>query len=126
MGLLFGFSISASAQNLVLDVQPGPAAGMDSQLRLAAPNTPSGNIKDFKAIRWTCGGSPCGSRGLLKFDLNTLGANAIVDSAFLFLYHNPSSSDPGHSILGGSNATWLRVVNSAWDEATVTYDSQPS
>lgn len=125
-GLLLGLFFGAQAQGLVLDVQPGPAKGMDTQLRLAFPNNPSGNIKDFKAIRWTCGGAPCGSRGLLKFDLDTLGSNAIVDSAFLYLYHNPSSSDPGHSTLSGSNATWLRVVTSPWHADTVTYNTQPT
>lgn len=119
-------SFAATAQHSLV-LQPSPAQGMDAQLRFQYPSQTAGTLKDFKAIKWTCGGVPCGSRGLLKFDLDTIiNKNAVVDSAFLFLYHNPTSADLGHSNGSGSNATWLRVVTSPWDEATVTLNTQPS
>lgn len=125
LGLLAFFSLELSAQ-YYWSKQPGPVDGMDAQLRFQYPNQNAEQMKDFKAIKWTCG-APCGSRGLLKFDLSALiDSAAIVDSAFLFLYHNPTSSDQGHSTLSGSNATFLRRVTSAWDETTVTLNTQPT
>lgn len=124
--IFLGFLSTGISAQYLWSNQPGPAQGMDTQLRFQYPTQNGGQIKDFKAIAWTCG-VPCGSRGLLKFDLKALiDSAAIVDSAFLYLYHNPTSSDPGHSTLSGSNATYLRRVTSAWEELTVTLNTQPS
>jgi len=125
LGALFMGCLSMAQGQNYLNLQPGPNDGMDAQLRFQYPAQNAGSMTDFKAIKWTCGGNPCGSRGLLKFDLSQVPADAILDSVFLNLYHNPTASDPGHTTNGG-NATWLRRVTQSWDENTVTLDTEPA
>lgn len=127
--LLFALSWSIPFNSLsqtTITLQPGPTDGKDAQLRIQYPDTTSGNQPDFKAIIWTCTGMPCGSRGLIEFDLSAIPQDATINDAFLSLYHNPTSADPGHSTLSGSNACWLRRVTSYWSEDAVTWNTQPT
>ncbi len=127
--VLFALSCSITLNGLsqtTITIQPGPADGKDAQLRIQYPDTTSGIQPDFKAIIWTCFGNPCGSRGLIEFDLSAIPQDAIINNASLSLYHNPTSADPGHSTLSGSNACWLRRVTSYWSEDSVTWNTQPS
>lgn len=123
--LSWGISLNSLSQTTIT-LQPGPTDGKDAQLRIQYPDTSSGTQPDFKAIIWTCGGMPCGSRGLIEFDLSAIPQDATINNASLSLYYNPTSGDPGHSTLSGSNACWLRRVTSYWSEDSVTWDTQPS
>ena len=92
------------------------------------PNANFGSHDDMLAASWTVGGNPSNTRGFLYFNLSDIPSNAIVTSASLSLYHNPSSlsGNIGHSQQGGSNAAWLKRLTSAWTEYGVTWNNQPN
>ncbi|MCB0794242.1 MAG: DNRLRE domain-containing protein, partial [Flavobacteriales bacterium] len=77
------------------------------------------------AVAWTNSGGPSNIRSLLAFDLDTLPVGAQILDARLSLYHDPTSSEGEHSSLSGPNNCSIRRVLQAWDEMTVTWDSQP-
>jgi hypothetical protein len=53
-------------------------------------------------------------RGLLKFDLSSIPANATVTSATLYLYENGNKT---------GQTTYLYRVTSSWNESTVTWNT---
>lgn len=67
-------------------------------------------------------------RSLLYFDLSSIPANAIVSEAKLYLYNNPTSAFNGgaHYAFNGSNAGLVQPISSVWNDATVTWNSQPT
>jgi hypothetical protein len=119
------FSVASFAQTLIL--QPDPAAGKDAELFSCVPcgynNQNYGNKKDLNAIAWTNSGNSSNIRSLIQFNLSSIPANAVVTSALLSLYYNPTSSEGTHS---GTNTALLQRVTSSWGELTVTWDTQPT
>lgn len=118
-----------------LSLQPGNTAcdnGTDGLIGdcgpCGYPDLNLGDHQDMLAASWTVSGNQSNVRALLNFDLSSIPSNAIVTSAGLSLYHNPSSASGniGHSQTGGSNAAWLRRVTSAWDEYSLTWNTQPT
>jgi hypothetical protein len=53
-------------------------------------------------------------RGLVRFDLSAIPANATITSATLYLYENGNKT---------GQATYIYRVTSSWNESTVTWDS---
>ena len=81
-----------------------------------------GNLPYFRALSWTSGNVPFSERSLIQFDPNQIPVSnaASIKSATLYLYgvdHNPLTT---------SNACNLLFVSSNWDEATVTWNTQPA
>ena len=85
-----------------------------------------GGADDFAAMAWTNGGNVSNGRSLIRFELSSIPTNAIVTSAMLSLYFNPSSSNGDHQSLSGPNTALLQKITSSWDEYTVTWDNQPT
>lgn len=85
-----------------------------------------GSDPDLSAIAWTNSGSPSNCRGLFDFDLSAIPNNATIVDAKLFLYHNPTSGNGGHSSQSGSNACLLQRVTQSWSEDAVTWNTQPT
>ncbi|MEY4604181.1 MAG: hypothetical protein RIT43_1473 [Bacteroidota bacterium] len=114
------------AQTLTL--QPDAVSGKDAFINSLQPTTPSGASQDLSAIAWTNSGSPVTVRGLIKFDLSSIPQGSLVNSATLYLYHNPSSSNTSaqHQSLSGSNEGVIRRITSEWDENTVNWNTQPT
>ena len=69
-----------------------------------------------------------GQRGLVKFDLSTIPANATILSAKLTLYSNPTpnNGDLIHANSGPDNTTLIQRVISTWTASTVKWTNQPS
>jgi hypothetical protein len=63
---------------------------------------------------------------LLRFTLDTIPPEDVVLSAHLSLYHDPISIENSHSSLSGPNSGLVQRITSAWDEQTVTWNTQPS
>lgn len=65
---------------------------------------------------WTSSGDPFDTRDLFQFDYSTIGNNAIVDSARLFLYadHTPLNGDQINAHSGSSNAFYVQRITSNW------------
>lgn len=80
------------------------------------------------ANTWTHEGVTIYQRGLFKFDLSSIPANATILSAKLSLYSNPT---PGNGDLinansGPNNAMLIQKVTSAWTPSTVKWVNQPN
>ncbi|HET6227227.1 MAG TPA: DNRLRE domain-containing protein [Bacteroidia bacterium] len=127
--LLFIFLIvmfcrtSVKAQTTIT-LQPDPTAGKDAEVSLIVPNTNYGTSEKATPYAWTQNGDLNVTRVLMQFDLSAIPLNATITSAKLSLYFNPYYT--GVTQHNGSNALWIQRVTSAWDEGTVTWNTQPT
>ncbi len=85
-----------------------------------------GNNTEMNAISWTNGGQQSDTRSLMYWNFSDIPSNAVITQANLNLYWNPNSSNTGHSSQSGSNEAVLIRASSAWDEQTVTWNTQPT
>jgi len=129
--------------------KPGPDIGHDAYIWTTGNCMPNGdtqlpanrnfgNDPRIQSVAWTWSALGCFTgaiRSLLKFDeLSTIPANAEIISAELKLYGVPSSTGwIGNSCYPGSpytsncpNRTFIQRVTSAWEEQTVTWNTQPT
>lgn len=80
------------------------------------PNIWLGNISQLLAEAWTSGGNAFTARSLIKFDYSSVISGAIIDSAKLMLYADPTPSN-GNSVdahFGPSNSYYIQRITSAW------------
>jgi len=116
----------ALSQIISLQQKPGAAIGEDAYLASFGANTNYGSHPDFASFGWTCGGSPCIGRCLLKFDLSSIPAGAVIVDAKLNLFANPGTPNTNGIPMQGNNASYLYRVTSPWNENSVTYNNYPS
>jgi hypothetical protein len=88
-----------------------------------------GSYDQIAAAAWTfsgLGGQDGYLRALIDFaDLQSIPQGTTVSYAYLSLYGVPTSGLIGSGSYG-SNACYVQRVTSAWDESTVTWNTQPS
>ncbi|MBK9530782.1 MAG: DNRLRE domain-containing protein [Chitinophagaceae bacterium] len=116
--------LAAAVQTLVL--QP---ANNVNEVHLGFWNGDYTNSADveFAGCAWTSGGSPLNTRGLFKFDLSSIPANATILTAKLSLYSMPAPL-LGNFIdanFGTNNALYLERVTANWTPGIVTWQTQP-
>lgn len=121
--LLIAFGSSAYSQ-VTLVLQPDSTAGVDALISSLEPTRNFGRNPEFDALAWTAG-SPVNFRSMVKFDLSSIPTGAVIQSATLNLYFNPTSSNGQHSSMSGSNESVLRRIVDPWDEMSVTWNNQP-
>lgn len=120
-----------NAQTTII-LQPDSLQGKDAYISDWYPgnyqNTNFGSVTDFDGIAWTASGTGYVSRSLIDFSLSAIPATATIIDAKLSLYHNPNSNQSGsiHQSLSGSNDSRLERITSAWNEFTVTWNTQPA
>ena len=87
-----------------------------------------GTVPFLNIQAWTNSGGPAIQRSLIEFDLSLIPANAIIQSAYLFLYvdMNLNTFPGGHQQLSGSNESVIERITSNWNENSVTWNIQPS
>ena len=90
------------------------------------------NYSAYKMIAmqaWTMGGQTRYKRTAMKFVLDDIPVGSRIVSATLYFYSDPtrnSTSDgEGNSQLSGSNAFYVERIVQAWNEQTVTWNTQP-
>jgi hypothetical protein len=82
---------------------------------------------EIDGVAWTQTGIGATVRAVFKFDLSTVPQNAVIDSARLTLYSNPT---PGNGNLtdanfGTNNTLLIQQVTSSWDPTTTNWTNQP-
>jgi hypothetical protein len=133
--LLLGFFCISSAlvlaQTTTLTLQPDPASGKDAEVFNCVPCGYDvrnfGDKKDLDAIAWTNNGAESNVRSLIQFNLSSIPSGAAITDARLSLYNNPTG-DEGSDVtsLLHPNCSVLQRITSAWDEHTVTWNTQPA
>lgn len=103
--------------------QPNPTEGIDARIWSNYPDLNEGESDEFIAARWTFQGVQGTLRSLLKFNLDSIPTNAIIDSAFMSLFWNNNTNSQGHS---GDNKSYLYRIIENWNELTVTWNNQPN
>jgi hypothetical protein len=101
----------------------GPTVTTDVYFHSYSPNTNDPLMPNFQAATWTAQGNPMIQRSVIEFDLTSVPASAIIDSASLYLYADPTNMQGGH--YGTGNSGWLRRITQAWNLNTVTWNNQP-
>lgn len=86
-----------------------------------------GNAFEFNALAWTNSSNPVNHRNLFYFNLPMLPQNSFIHSAKLnFFYCSSSNSNGPHSILNGTNESYIYKLLGPWQESTVTWNTQPT
>ena len=106
--------------NYTETIQPDATAGMDAFLSSAAPDNNYGTHPDFMSNSFSAGDV----RSLIRFDFSSIPTTAIVNSVEVSFYGYNSPSNGSNFI--GNGESYLQKVDSAWDEATVTWSNQPT
>lgn len=122
----FLFTTTLLAQT-TLNLRPDATLGKDAYYKDATPTLNQGTHADFTALAWTNGGAVV-ARSIIEFDLTSIPAGSTINSAYLSLYNNSTSSNNSgeHSNLSGSNSATLRRITTSWNEFSVTWNNQPS
>jgi len=123
--------INVIGQTQTLTLQPSGNTADELNMAVIGSTNAGDHSKDLDAGAWTINGVPVYIRGIFKFDLSGIPANATIVSAKLTLYSIP---DPTNGDLvnansintGNSNAMYIRRITSNWDGNTVTWQTQPS
>lgn len=91
--------------------------------------SPDSNSTDLGSVQWTCGGSPCELRSVLKFDLSAIPAGSIVQYASLSLFSNPQQNNGNPALgpmYGSNNSSELLKITTPWDQASLSWNNQPN
>ncbi len=83
---------------------------------------------DLDAGAWTIGGSLIRIRGSLAFDMSQIPAGAVIESASLSLYSNPTpiNGNIQDANSGSNNAFYIYRNTSPWDAYTSGWQTMPS
>ncbi|MGF7139288.1 DNRLRE domain-containing protein [Roseimarinus sediminis] len=110
-------------KQLVLTLQPDGNQGKDAVISKIVPDKNFGELEDIHLYAWTQDGMLNVNRVVIDFDLSSIPTDAQIDRAFLSLYFNKNSRYGNeHS---GDNRFIIQRITSAWDESTVSWDTEP-
>ena len=108
-------------------LQPG-IEGKDVVINTNGPtlNYPSRTFLHARA--WTNNGVILLEKGIIQFDYSSIPAGAVINKATLTLFADTTIDigAVGHSQFSGSNDWVLKRVTQAWDEYTVTWNTEPA
>ncbi len=123
-------SVCKTNAQITIILQPDSVLGKDVCVDSYYPSSPSPGVPEINASSWTHGGQPEDERGLIDFDLSLIPAAAIIQSAYLTLYNNPTSSNGQqngeHYHLSATNESVLQRITSPWQEDSVYWNNQPT
>ena len=106
-----------------LILQPDAINGKDAEIGSIVPDINYGNSEKFTPYAWTQNSALNVVRPLVEFDLSDLPNNATITEASLSLYYNPNYVDKQHV---GNTSMVIKRITSAWEERSVTWNTQPS
>ncbi len=100
-------------------------SGKDAGVISKDPNITHPDDYSFQGTSWTYSGTPGTSRAFMEFDFSAIPAGAVLTKGALSLFCN-SASWAKHSQMSGSNKAFLQRTTSAWTEAGITWNNQPT
>ena len=112
---------------LACDMQkPNGLVGKDSRINSTIPFIGYGDIESISPTTWTYNGSRGNSRVLIEFDMTMVPENALITSASISLFYNPTDSYESWDVHTGQNEFYIERVTSSWNETEVNWSNQPS
>ena len=106
-----------------ITLKPGAEYGIDAEVWSLDPNTNFGTHDENRANAWTWDGQSGIQRSFIRFNLDTLPVDAVLEFAGLSLF---ALDDPDTQLHSGDNPSYIRRVIEDWDEASITWDNQPA
>src|SRR3990170_2933467 len=103
---------STSGPSTLLVLQPDGATGQDSWLEEFNPTATHGTETIM-----SLDGTGSERRPILRFDVSSIPANAVIDGAVLYLYQNAANA-------GDTVVASVYQVTASWTEADVTWDDR--
>jgi len=97
--------------------------GNNSGYEASDPTAP-----EIGGAAWTVFGTPVAMRAALKFDLSSIPSDAIINSAKLTLYSNPTPLN-GNQIdanYGSDNSLLIQKIITTWSSGTANWSNQPA
>lgn len=104
-------------------------SGKDTRVDNYQPNTAFNDAESLMAAAWTINGNSTMFRSFIDFDYSSIPPGAEIQKATLQLFADTLNQGPmghGHSTLSGENSFYVKHVTSSWNEATLTWNTQPS
>jgi hypothetical protein len=130
LGLQFTSCIKESNLNLAIDTlkiakiyQPDGINGKDAIVESIEPDQKFGDSIHFAVFSWTNGGLFNNARALIEFDLSGIPPQTKILAAKLSFYWISYNNLTGHT---GYNEFSIYKITQAWNENTVTWNTQPS
>lgn len=124
--LFFLFLTNSSYSQTTIVLQPGPSEGKDANAWRFDAGINHGDRESITAYAWTHSGDLSNKRSFLEFDLSTIPETAIIQSAHLSLFFNPTDPFESFSVHTGENDIYIQRVTAEWDEHTIVWSNQPS
>jgi hypothetical protein len=107
-------------------VQPDATEGKDAVVYSGNPTNNYANIESNTAYTWTAGGNFVLKRFFLGFDFSAIPAEAIIASARLSLFYNPTDAIEGFDVHTGENNLLIQRVTEGWEEGSLNWNNQPA
>ena len=121
--------IASQAQtSQTLIIQPSGGQGYESVISSLNPTQPNAAPLSIVAAEWTGNGATGPWRSFFKMSLTGLPSDAVIDSAFLSLYADVTSTGGmyGMPTYGTDNAATINRVTGPWVNTTLTWVNQPA
>jgi hypothetical protein len=122
-----------SQSQTCITIKGDPNSGRYSQLLLDSKYGYSADYSQPEIVSgaWTCnadGFPTCNFRGLFKYDVSSVPANAIITSAKLYLFAKTNNINglSGSPTYGSANTSLLQKVTQAWTVTGTGWVNQPA
>lgn len=96
----------------------------DAIVHSGTPSTNYASFHELSIMAWTVSGNFITLRSYIRFDLQSLPANAIVTNATLKLKNPPTGNNGGNH--ASPNDLFVRRVTSSWSESTINWNNKPA
>lgn len=123
-GQLITQAVPCIGQNKALmALRLSPTFGQDCYINNYAPTTISDKYVQNPVGWWTNSNTGSIYQSMAEFPIPNLPVNAVIDSAYLYLYHFPMTGIWLHS---GTNSFFVRRITSPWIASSTNWNTRPT